>query len=111
MVDATSARPFVATSTSRGTLVTLSGEFDLVTVREVAGQVDALLATAPSNVLMDMAALEFIDSSGIALLLKIYARVVTEGCGTLRVVNASDAARRTLELCGLTEAFGVDAAS
>ncbi len=33
-----------------------------------------------------------------------------EGCGSIRVVHASDAARRTFELCGLTEAFGFDIA-
>ncbi len=107
-VDATGAGPFVVATGPRATVITLSGEFDIATVREVGSAVDALLATNPTDVVMDMAGLEFIDSSGIALLLRIYTQVVKEACGSLRVANPSDAARRTFELSGLTEAFGFD---
>ena len=107
-MDASAREPLVVTRDRGSTLVTLAGDFDILTVRQVSAEVDALLATAPSELVLDMAAVEFIDSSGIALLLKIHAKVVRDDGGALRVTRASDAARRTLELCGLTDAFGVE---
>jgi anti-anti-sigma factor len=109
-VDAPQTSAFVVTVGERSTSVTLSGDFDMLTVRAVTAEVETFLASAPTDVVFDLSRLDFIDSSGIALLLKIHARVVKDGCGSIRVVHASDAARRTFELCGLTEAFGFDIA-
>ena len=107
-VDAPQTSAFVVTAGERSTFVTLSGDFDILTARAVTSEVETFLVTAPTDVVFDLSALDFIDSSGIALLLKIHSRVVKDGCGSIRVVHASDAARRTFELCGLTEAFGFD---
>jgi anti-anti-sigma factor len=109
-VDAPQTNAFVVTAGERSTLVALSGDFDILTVRAVTRDVEAFLATAPTDVVFDLSMLDFIDSSGIALLLKTHARVVREGCGSIRVGQPPDAARRTFELCGLTEAFGFDVA-
>ena len=109
-MDAPQTNAFVVTAGERSTLVTLCGDFDILTVRAVTPEVEAFLATVPTDVVFDLSALDFIDSSGIALLLKIHARVVREGCGSIRVVHPSDAARRTFELCGLIEPFGFDIA-
>jgi anti-sigma B factor antagonist len=109
-VDAPQTSAFVVTAGERSTLVTLSGDFDILTVRALTSEVETFLATAPTDVVFDLSTLDFIDSSGIALLLKIHSRVVKDGCGSIRVVHPSDAARRTFELCGLTEAFGFDVA-
>ena len=78
-MDAPQTSAFVVTAGERSTFVALTGDFDILTVRAVTSEVDALLATAPTDVVFDMATVEFIDSSGIALLLKIHARVVSEG--------------------------------
>ena len=43
-VDASASSPFVVTHDAASTLVTLAGDFDIVTAREVAGQVDSLLS-------------------------------------------------------------------
>ena len=109
-MDASQTNSFVVTAGERSVFVALSGDFDILTVRAVTPEVDTFLSTAPTDVVFDMSTLDFIDSSGIALLLRIYTRVVKEGCGSIRVRNASDAARRTFELCGLTDAFGFDTA-
>jgi len=107
-VDASASSPFVVTHDAGSTVVTLAGDFDIATARAVAGQVDSLLTQAPSAVVLDLSQVDFIDSSGIALLLRLHTAVVRDGGGTVRVVNPSDAARRTFELCGLTELFGFD---
>ncbi len=107
-MDASASSPFVVTHDAASTLVTLAGDFDIVTTREIAGEVNSFLMSTPSVVMVDLSRVDFIDSSGIAVLLRIHTAVVREGGGTVRVVNPSDAARRTFELCGLTELFGFD---
>ncbi len=108
MVDANQPQPFVVARHADSTVVTIVGEFDILTVRQVARDVDKLVADAPASIVIDMSALEFIDSSGIALLLRIHNAVVKEAGGELRVVNPSETARRTFDLTGLSEAFGFD---
>jgi anti-sigma B factor antagonist len=107
-VDASASSPFVVSHEAASTVVTLAGDFDIVTTREVAGEVNSLLTSAPSALVLDLSQVEFIDSSGIALLLRIHTAVVGDRGGTVRVVNPSAAARRTFELCGLTEMFGFE---
>jgi anti-sigma B factor antagonist len=101
----------VVTHDAASTVVALAGDFDIVTAREIAGEVDSLVRHAPSALVLDLSKVEFIDSSGIAVLLRIHTAVVREGGGTVSVVNPSHAARRTFELCGLTELFGFDETS
>lgn len=107
-MDASASSPFAVTNDVASTLITLAGDFDIVTTREIASEVNAFLLDAPAVLELDLSQVDFIDSSGIALLLRIHTAVVGEGGGTVRVVNPSDAARRTFELCGLTELFGFD---
>lgn len=107
-MDAFETGAFGVTVAEGSSVVRLSGEFDLHAVRALTAEVNAFLATSPTDVVIDMSTVDFIDSSGIALMLKILARVVNDGGGTIRVVNASGVARRTFELCGLIEAFGFD---
>jgi anti-sigma B factor antagonist len=92
-------------------VVVLCGDFDYVTSRECEPEVIALLEGSPDSVVLDMTAVDFIDSSGIAMLLRIFQSVVRDGGGSLRVCSASPAAWRTFELCGLVERFGFEPSS
>jgi anti-sigma B factor antagonist len=89
-------------------VVTLVGDFDMHTVQSVAEPVEELLQDPPHDLVVDLSGVDFIDSTGIALLVKVYARVVREGDGTMRVGRTSPVARRLLEVCGLLETFGID---
>ncbi len=89
-------------------VLTLSGDFDMHTVQCVAQPVEELLQDPPRDLVVDLSGVDFIDSSGIALLVKVYGRVVREGDGTMRVDRTSAVARRLLEVCGLLETFGID---
>ena len=75
-------------------------------VRRPTGR--GLLHDPPHDLVVDLSGVDFIDSSGIALLVKVYGRVVREGDGTMRVDRTSAVARRLLEVCGLLETFGID---
>ena len=89
-------------------VLTLAGDFDMHTVQSVAQPVEELLQDPPHDLVVDLSGVDFIDSSGIALLVKVYGRVVREGDGTMRVDRTSPVARRLLEVCGLLETFGID---
>ena len=89
-------------------VLTLAGDFDMHTVQSVAQPVEELLQDPPHDLVVDLSGVDFIDSSGIALLVKVYGRVVREGDATMRVDRTSAVARRLLEVCGLLETFGID---
>ena len=89
-------------------VLTLVGDFDMHTVQSVIEPVEELLQEPPHDLVVDLSGVDFIDSSGIALLVKVYARVVREGEGTMRVDRTSPVAWRLLEVCGLLDTFGID---
>ena len=76
----------------------LSGELDLSTIQEVRSAADELIDDAPESVVVDLAEVTFMDSSGIALLLRIAGRVPRT-----ELRNPSPMVRRVLEMTGLTE--------
>ena len=75
----------------------ISGELDLLSAERLGGQIDALLAGAPARVDLDLSDLAFMDSSGLALLLRL-----TNRLGPLRVFGANPSIRRVIEATGLT---------
>src|SRR5271154_846385 len=73
----------------------ISGELDIVSVERLQGPFDDLLAGGPTR--LDLSGLAFMDSSGLALLLRVANRL-----GPLRVYGASGLIRRVIEATGLT---------
>jgi anti-sigma B factor antagonist len=76
----------------------ISGELDIVSAGQLSGQVDDLLARRPSRLDLDLSELAFMDSSGLALLLRLANQL-----GPLRVFGASPLIRRVIEATGLTK--------
>jgi len=80
--------------------VQISGELDLA----VSGQLDEVLAGAAEQcerILVGLQRCEFIDSSGIAVILRAHHRLEAEG-GKLAVYGPSDQVMRVLSMTGLT---------
>jgi len=83
-------------------LVELSGELDLNAVPEL----DAVLAEAasaaggPPHICLDLAGLDFIDSSGLAAVIRSHV-AASEAGGALTIVAPAGIVRRTLEVSGL----------
>ena len=89
--------PFSASVSSAGNgarLIVLSGEIDLAVVDELR-----LLLAADGNVVVDLSAVTFIDSSGIAALLAAHRRQQTSG-HSLWVQGAHGPVSRVLEITG-----------
>ncbi len=89
-----------------GTVVlVLAGELDLASSQEL---IDALERLGGSrSIVLDMRELEFIDSSGLSVLVKAHQRAAAEG-GELSIVRRDDSqVQRLLDLTGLTERLRV----
>jgi anti-sigma B factor antagonist len=77
-------------------VLTVVGEIDLSTVGELEQVVDRVLAASPTALDFVLTGVEFMDSSGLAILLTASAAVPV-----LRVVEPAPVVRRVIELSGL----------
>ncbi|MEV4350915.1 STAS domain-containing protein [Actinoplanes sp. NPDC049596] len=85
--------------------VTLSGELDLASSDEVRAYIEeALAATRPARVLIDMDEVAFCDSTGIEALIRARAAAVAQG-SRIELVNVHGIARTTLEITGVLPLF------
>ena len=86
---------------NRQLTITLSGELDHHAARELMESIDRLLEQVlPARTLLDLGELSFMDSSGIAVVLRAKRRMEALA-GTLVVVNIPRQASRVLETAGL----------
>lgn len=86
-------------------VIEIRGELDLSTAPELEGPLDEAIAAGDAMVLVDLSACEFIDSTGIALIVRAWQQLdrAAEGEGDGRVVLCShnDQVRRVLDITGL----------
>jgi len=78
------------------------GEIDLNARTEVAHAVDDALASECPNIVVDLAGVPFMDSTGVHGVARLYERASTAG-RRVRVVGASPLIGRVLGLSGLGE--------
>lgn len=82
--------------------VSVRGELDLSTAPELEGPLEEILGDATGSVLIDLSGCEFIDSTGIALIVRAWQRLDGgEGGRTLVICSQNDQVRRVLEITGL----------
>jgi anti-anti-sigma factor len=85
--------------------VELRGEVDLQSEAPFVAKVDALAsADVSTTILLDLAEVDFIDSSGVRALV----RVLQRHGDRLRLVAVSPPVRRVLDIAGLTASFGIE---
>src|SRR4051812_4357848 len=87
-------------------IVELAGELDVNSVDELAAALAAASAEAGARICLDLSRLAFIDSTGLAAVIRAHLAVVEAG-GAFAVVAAPGAVRRTLETTGLLEMLSV----
>jgi len=85
-------------------VVTISGEVDMSNVQSVEAKLRAVLGEPHDLVVIDLSALSFIDSSGIAAMLRIAERV-----DRLEIRNPSSTVQRIIEATGLTDVLRLEA--
>ena len=84
-------------------VVTFTGEIDMSNVELLHGAIAPALAEDPREIVFDVAALEFMDSSGIALLLRMSA-----AAETVRLRGPSPIVRRLIAATGLTDVLCIE---
>lgn len=69
----------ISTSEDGLTRLAIEGELDAVSVSDLRGDLEKLLARQPSRVDIDLSRLRMVDSSGVGALVSLYKRVRAQG--------------------------------
>jgi anti-sigma B factor antagonist len=83
-------------------LIQIVGELDLANVSSLEKELRIAERMEPRSLVLDLSALEFIDSSGIKALMDAQRRSQGNG-NALGVIRGPENVQRLLEFCGLTE--------
>lgn len=82
-------------------VVKIKGELDLLTAETFRNLVErALSQENAQNLILDMEQLDFIDSSGLGVILGRYRRIREQG-GNMAIVGVKPHVKRILELAGI----------
>ncbi len=82
--------------------ISVRGELDLSTAPQLEGPLDQALDGGNGSVLIDLSECEFIDSTGIALIVRAWQRLDSgENGRALVICSQNDQVRRVLEITGL----------
>lgn len=83
-------------------VIEVRGELDLSTASELEGPLEDAISSSDAAVLIDLTACEFIDSTGIALIVRAWQRAANgDGGGRVVICSCNDQVRRVLEITGL----------
>jgi anti-sigma B factor antagonist len=86
--------------------VRLLGELDLATASQLQEELMRLTSDGATLVTVDLADLEFIDSTGLSVLITGLKRLRQQG-GDMALRSPSPGTRKVLEITGLIEVFSV----
>lgn len=101
--------PFSTSSAEVGAVqvIAVRGELDLSTAPDLEGPLDAAVDGGGGAVLIDLGECEFIDSTGIALIVRAWQHLNGNGSGGLAICCANDQVQRVLDVSGLDQSIPV----
>ncbi len=100
--------PITVTSRDSALTIALSGEIDHQVARDMMDAItNAIAERLPARLILDLSGVSFMDSSGIAVLLRALRQVQHIG-GTLRVTAIPPQARRVLDAAGVGRLITLD---
>jgi anti-anti-sigma factor len=90
----------------RGAIVmaTIEGEIDLSNASELLDELTGAVANSARGLLVDLTALEFLDSSGIHMLYDLAERLATRQQGFAVIMEPEAPPRRAIEVSGVEPA-------
>lgn len=88
------------------TVLHIHGEIDLLTAHNMRQQITELIEQGPRVAVLDLAAVSFFASSGLAVLIEAREAATRHGV-TLRLAAPSRSARRPLQITGLAGRFDI----
>jgi anti-sigma B factor antagonist len=83
-------------------VVGVSGELDLASGPELESELDQLNGPDTNLVVIDLRRLEFMDSTGLSILVRAHQRLASEGC-EMGLVRGSQQVQRLLDLTGVAD--------
>jgi len=98
--------PFEVQKTTNETKLTIRGSLDINTAPALAEEIDKIVAARPTKVSVDLAALDLIDSSGVAALVKLYKGVRSAG-GAVNIAGARDQPLAIFKLLRMDKVFNL----
>ncbi|HHY78067.1 MAG TPA: anti-sigma F factor antagonist [Clostridiales bacterium] len=82
-------------------IIKLNGELDHHSSTYIRDSIDeAILKKNPRNIIFDMSGLNFMDSSGIGVIIGRYKQITSNG-GKVGIVSMKPQIKRIYEICGL----------
>ena len=96
--------PFEVERTPGETRLSIRGSLDINSAPALAEEIDKVVATRPGKVIVDLAGLDLIDSSGVAALVKLYKGVRGVG-GAITIVGARDQPLAIFKLLRMDKVF------
>ncbi|MGH2930892.1 MAG: STAS domain-containing protein, partial [Solirubrobacteraceae bacterium] len=83
-------------------VVAVSGELDLASGPELEAELDRITGPDTQLLVIDLRRLEFMDSTGLSILVRAHQRLAEEGC-EMGLVRGSPQVQRLLDLTGVAE--------
>jgi anti-sigma B factor antagonist len=97
----------LATRQAQGrAIVDVAGEVDVHTAPELDAVISSLIAEGNPRVIVDLSSVEFLDSTGLGVLVKALKRV-RETDGSLDVVASADRITKVFRITGLDAVIGI----
>jgi anti-sigma B factor antagonist len=93
-------------SSDERTLVTLAGELDASTASALYDKLSDLEVQDTHNVVLDLAKVTFMDSTGLAVIVTEHKRL-QHAKGTLTIFSPPSSVRRLFEITGLTTVLDI----
>src|SRR3954470_866211 len=90
-------------------IITIRGELDMSTAPELEGSLQAVTSSGRRSVLIDLTNCEFIDSTGLALIVQAWQRLdaEAEGEGRLVLCCPNSQVRRLLDITGVENSISL----
>jgi anti-sigma B factor antagonist len=83
-------------------VVSVSGELDLASGPELETELDRLAGPETKLVVIDLRKLDFMDSTGLSIIVRAHQRMAGEGC-EMGLVKGSQQVQRLLDLTGVAD--------
>lgn len=84
-------------------MICVEGELDMSTAAQLERELEQPLATPEAALLIDLSRCEFIDSTGIALLVRAWQTL--DGDGRFSICGIGDQVKRVLDITGLEQSI------
>ncbi len=96
----------ITKNTAKVAVITIDGRFDAHQVPQVQQEIDSVLATGKSNIILNLASVNFVDSSALAVMVRGLKRC-REHNGELILCGLGQPVRIIFELTRMDRAFRI----